>query len=310
MERVKQRRISAGLQVRKGGRECSSGFRSSWSSSFLDAQARGGPGRDRVRHGDRLPRRRPDPRPRRRSASGSTTSSTSVDAQARRPDSVGVDGRTVRRDRHASRCARAGRVRGPRSRTVPPAPRGSSGSLRSKALRAPACGGGCGSERGQAAVEFAMVVPLLCLIIVAILHFGKVMNYWLDLNHVASEGARKAAVNTFASDAEYDTFVCDRLETSELRTGGTTSIPNPSTISCLPAGRRGRRRPGDGVRSRPTTACRSSARRSRCAAARRCGSSSHADVCRRRSLRVSTDPEHRGSGRAGGRRHRRLRRDC
>jgi Flp pilus assembly protein TadG len=35
-----------------------------------------------------------------------------------------------------------------------------------------------------------MVVPLLCLIIIAILHFGKVMNYWLDLNHVASEGAR------------------------------------------------------------------------------------------------------------------------
>ena len=42
-----------------------------------------------------------------------------------------------------------------------------------------------------------MVVPLLCLIIIAILHFGKVMNYWLDLNHVASEGARKAAVNTY-----------------------------------------------------------------------------------------------------------------
>ncbi len=51
------------------------------------------------------------------------------------------------------------------------------------------------SERGQAAVEFALVVPFLCLIIVAILHFGKVMNYWLDLNHVASEGARLAAVN-------------------------------------------------------------------------------------------------------------------
>ena len=51
-----------------------------------------------------------------------------------------------------------------------------------------------------------MVVPLLCLIIIAILHFGKVMNYWLDLNHVASEGARKAAVNTYATDGEYDTY--------------------------------------------------------------------------------------------------------
>ncbi len=92
-------------------------------------------------------------------------------------------------------------------------------------------------ESGQAAVEFALVVPLLCLIIIAILHFGKVMNYWLDLNHVASEGARKAAVNTFASDAEYDAYLRGRLETGELRTGGTTSIPTPSTVAvCLPEG--------------------------------------------------------------------------
>jgi hypothetical protein len=81
------------------------------------------------------------------------------------------------------------------------------------------------------------MVPLLCLVIIAILHFGKVMNYWLDLNHVASEGARKAAVNTFASDAEYDTYIRSRLETGELRAGGTTSIPAAATIAlCLPEG--------------------------------------------------------------------------
>jgi Flp pilus assembly protein TadG len=92
-------------------------------------------------------------------------------------------------------------------------------------------------EGGQAAVEFAMVVPLLLLIIIAILHFGKVMNYWLDLNHVASEGARKAAVNTFGTDGEYQTYIRNRLETSELKTGGTTSIPAPATIAiCLPEG--------------------------------------------------------------------------
>jgi hypothetical protein len=93
------------------------------------------------------------------------------------------------------------------------------------------------SENGQSAVEFALVVPLLCLIIIAILHFGKVMNYWLDLNHVASEGARKAAVNTFASDGGYETYIRGRLETDELRTGGTASIPSPATIAvCLPEG--------------------------------------------------------------------------
>jgi len=77
-----------------------------------------------------------------------------------------------------------------------------------------------GREDGQSAVEFALVVPLLLLVIIAILHFGKVMNYWLDLNHVASEGARKAAVNHFSTDAGYE-----------------ASIPSPATIAvCLPEG--------------------------------------------------------------------------
>ena len=94
-----------------------------------------------------------------------------------------------------------------------------------------------GSERGQAAVEFAMVVPLLCLIIIAILHFGKVMNYWLDLNQVASEGARKAAVNTFADSSEAEAYIRSRLETTELRDGGTTSIPTEAAVAiCAPEG--------------------------------------------------------------------------
>ena len=92
-------------------------------------------------------------------------------------------------------------------------------------------------ERGQAAVEFAMVVPLLCVIIIGIFHFGKVMNYWLDLNHAAAEGARKAAVNGYASDGAYDAWIRSRLETAELRNGGSSSIPAASEIDvCLPEG--------------------------------------------------------------------------
>ena len=125
----------------------------------------------------------------------------------------------------------AGRVCGPRSRAVD--------VRRPRELREPSFEGAQSSrvrrrlrsEGGQAVVEFALIVPLLCLMIIAILHFGKVMNYWLDLNHVASEGARKVAVATYGSYAEYNGFVCDRLETSELRTGGTSSIPNPATVA-------------------------------------------------------------------------------
>lgn len=111
---------------------------------------------------------------------------------------------------------------------VRPGFRERAGALRPRNRR----GGLFRNESGQAAVEFALVVPLLLLVIIAILHFGKVMNYWLDLNHVASEGARKASVNTLDTDV-----LRGRLETIELRDGGTTSIPNPATIAvCFPDG--------------------------------------------------------------------------
>jgi hypothetical protein len=92
-------------------------------------------------------------------------------------------------------------------------------------------------ESGQAVVEFAMVVPILCVLVLVLVDFGKGMNYWLDLNHVASEGARKAAVNRFPTAVEYQTYLLDRLETTELRAGGTDSIPTAATVAiCLPEG--------------------------------------------------------------------------
>ena len=92
-------------------------------------------------------------------------------------------------------------------------------------------------ESGQAVVEFAMVVPILCVLVLVLVDFGKGMNYWLDLNHVASEGARKAAVNTFPTAGEYQTYMLDRLETSELKAGGTDSVPAGATVAiCLPEG--------------------------------------------------------------------------
>lgn len=92
-------------------------------------------------------------------------------------------------------------------------------------------------ESGQAAVEFGLVVPFLCILVLALVDFGKGMNYWLDLNHVASEGARKAAVNAYPTASDLQAYVRSRLETGELRDGGSSSIPTAATIAvCLPEG--------------------------------------------------------------------------
>lgn len=50
-------------------------------------------------------------------------------------------------------------------------------------------------ERGVAMVEFALVVPLLLLVAVGLLQFGRVFYYWITTNHLANEGARWAAVD-------------------------------------------------------------------------------------------------------------------
>lgn len=50
-------------------------------------------------------------------------------------------------------------------------------------------------ESGQALPEFALVLPLLLVLLFGMLDFGKAFNYWIDETHLAHEGARFAAVN-------------------------------------------------------------------------------------------------------------------
>lgn len=52
-------------------------------------------------------------------------------------------------------------------------------------------------ERGQALVEFALIAPLFLLIVVGIIQFGIGLNYWLDLNRIANQGARWAVVGKY-----------------------------------------------------------------------------------------------------------------
>jgi Flp pilus assembly protein TadG len=49
-------------------------------------------------------------------------------------------------------------------------------------------------DRGAAAVEMALVLPILLLLVVGMLDFGITYNHWISLTNVAHEGARLAAV--------------------------------------------------------------------------------------------------------------------
>ena len=50
-------------------------------------------------------------------------------------------------------------------------------------------------ERGQAMVEFALLAPLFLALVVGIIQFAVALNFWFDMNRLANQGARSAAVN-------------------------------------------------------------------------------------------------------------------
>lgn len=51
------------------------------------------------------------------------------------------------------------------------------------------------SECGTAVVEFALIAPLLFLLIFGIVDFGRALDYYNQLTQLAGQGARAAAVN-------------------------------------------------------------------------------------------------------------------
>lgn len=59
-----------------------------------------------------------------------------------------------------------------------------------------------GSERGAAAVEFALVLPILVLILFGVIEFGGVYNAQLMVTGSAREAARAMAIDGVPAEAE------------------------------------------------------------------------------------------------------------
>jgi Flp pilus assembly protein TadG len=85
-------------------------------------------------------------------------------------------------------------------------------------------------EAGVALVEFALVLPVLIVLLFGLLDFGKAFNYWIDETHLANEGARWAVVNKNPGSGTLQEYIRDQANTSELRTGGTSSVPDPLQV--------------------------------------------------------------------------------
>lgn len=57
------------------------------------------------------------------------------------------------------------------------------------------------SERGAVAVEFALLAPILIMLLLGIMEFGRAYNVQVSLTNAAREGARSMAINNSQTSA-------------------------------------------------------------------------------------------------------------
>jgi TadE-like protein len=87
------------------------------------------------------------------------------------------------------------------------------------------------AQRGAVMVEFAFVMPLLLVLLLGIVEFGRVLNYWIDTTHLANAAARWAAVDKNpGTGGTLQESIRLEADTKELREGGTKSVPLPAQV--------------------------------------------------------------------------------
>ena len=98
------------------------------------------------------------------------------------------------------------------------------------------------SSDGQTMVEFALVLPLLAMLLFGVIQFGIVFNNYLDLTDATRAGARKAAVSRNTSDPSGPAGVATQ---AVINSAGdlTLTSSNVTTESTLEGGGRERSLP-------------------------------------------------------------------
>jgi hypothetical protein len=92
-------------------------------------------------------------------------------------------------------------------------------------------------ESGQALVEFALILPLFLMIVVGIIQFGIGLNFWLDMQRIANQGARWAVVNEYPGCPRSGANVpCSPTLQEYLATSEVAQGENLDVHICFPSG--------------------------------------------------------------------------
>jgi Flp pilus assembly protein TadG len=80
-------------------------------------------------------------------------------------------------------------------------------------------------ERGASLIEFAMIMPLIIILLLGIVEFGWIFGQFNDVRHGAREGARIAAVNQ-GDNSFLLNYVCDSMD---LNSPATVQFTDPGS---------------------------------------------------------------------------------
>ena len=81
------------------------------------------------------------------------------------------------------------------------------------------------NEKGQSLVEFALILPLLLLLIMAIVQFGVVFNGYITVSNAAREGARVGIIEK--NNAKVESKVNEAFDASAVLTNPAVTISFP-----------------------------------------------------------------------------------
>jgi Flp pilus assembly protein TadG len=91
-----------------------------------------------------------------------------------------------------------------------------------------------GCERGVAVVEFALLVPVLLLIVFGIGDFGLAMNTYNNETQLANQGARLAVVNNNpGAPGSLQAYIKTQGDTADIRANATVGICFPDGQSTV-----------------------------------------------------------------------------
>lgn len=96
------------------------------------------------------------------------------------------------------------------------------------------------SQSGQAAVEYALVLPLVLLFVVLMVQLAFVFQFWIDTTHLASSGARYATVNHVPNSQTLANYLAGKADVKPAAAGEINSFkPQDPLQVCYRVGANG-----------------------------------------------------------------------